>query len=86
MGMDSDKAAYMAYSNVLKPYHGWMTEKVVGNAVSYGPAREKIFEYMKITAEEMLEQCPPFCDELDKLTEEVKAMLKANQAHFEDKM
>ena len=38
MGMDSDKAAYMAYSNVLKPYHGWMTEKIVGNAVSYGPA------------------------------------------------
>ena len=41
---------------------------------------------MAITAEEMGSQCPPFCDTLDQLTDEVKRMLKDNQAHFEDKM
>jgi hypothetical protein len=83
-GKSSSEAAYAAYEEVLKPYHGWMTQQVVGNAVSLGPNREKIFTQLEITQEQAEKIVPDFCDKMEKLTTEVKEFLVANNAFFTD--
>merc|ERR1719231_139317 len=74
-GMETSEAAYDAYEKVLKPYHGWMTQQVVGNAVSLGPARADIYTKMNLTPEAAAEQVPVFCDAMEKLSTQVKQML-----------
>eukprot|EP00326_Haptolina_ericina_P007043 CAMPEP_0181208404 /NCGR_PEP_ID=MMETSP1096-20121128/22099_1 /TAXON_ID=156174 ORGANISM="Chrysochromulina ericina, Strain CCMP281" /NCGR_SAMPLE_ID=MMETSP1096 /ASSEMBLY_ACC=CAM_ASM_000453 /LENGTH=207 /DNA_ID=CAMNT_0023299465 /DNA_START=31 /DNA_END=654 /DNA_ORIENTATION=+ len=81
-GMESNDAAYKAYEEVLKPFHGWMTQQVVGNAVSLGPARAKIFELLDLTPELAAEQVPAFCDKMEALTADVLKMLVDNRANF----
>lgn len=81
--METKDAAYDAYEKVLKPYHGWMTQQVVGNAVSLGPVRADIYKKMDLTPEAASAQVPVFCDAMEKLSAEVKKMLVDNDAHFE---
>lgn len=82
-GMETKDAAYDAYEKVLKPYHGWMTQQVVGNAVSLGPVRDDIYKKMDLTPEAAAEQVPIFCDSMEKLSGQVKQLLVDNDAHFE---
>mmetsp|Transcript_36894 Transcript_36894/g.84566 ORF Transcript_36894/g.84566 Transcript_36894/m.84566 type:complete len:211 (+) Transcript_36894:110-742(+) len=82
-GMETKDAAYDAYEKVLKPYHGWMTQQVVGNAVSLGPLRDDIYKKMELTHEAAAEQVPAFCSAMEKLSAHVKKLLVDNDAHFE---
>jgi len=83
-GKESNDAAFAAYEEILKPYHGWMTQQVVGNAVSLGPTREKVFEQLGVADATAKDQLIPFCEKMEKLTGDVKQMLIDNKAHFEN--
>jgi len=81
--MATKDAAYDAYEKILKPYHGWMTQQVVGNAVSLGPERDEIIRKMDLTKDSAAQQLPLFCDAMEKLSSHVKQLLVENDAHFE---
>ena len=50
-GKEAKLASAEAYDTVLRPYHGFMAKKVVGNAMGLCPAREAILRKFRLPDE-----------------------------------
>ena len=84
MGKESSEAGYQAYEVVIKPYHPWLVQKLVGNAVAYVPALPEIITSLQIASkEEGMRQLEEFCDVVEKLSAEVTSLLEKEQANFQ---
>jgi len=83
-GRPADEAGYEAYEAVLKPYHTWLLQKVVGNAVGYMEDLAGLMTALSIESkEEGKRLCEEFYGAMEPLVAEVLALLEAEGAHFQ---
>ena len=86
-GKDPKVAAGEAYETVLKPYHGFMTKKVVGTALGICPAKEAILQKLQLPTEEAAkEQIAAFLKLMEPLLAAIMAVILKYDIHFEDKV
>jgi len=83
-GKDSGEAGSQAYEVVIKRYHPWVVQKLVGAAVGYVPSIDQILEKLEIASkEEGLRQLEEFCTLVEALSAEVSALLEKEGANFQ---
>eukprot|EP00327_Prymnesium_parvum_P029314 CAMPEP_0195572536 /NCGR_PEP_ID=MMETSP0814-20130614/4794_1 /TAXON_ID=97485 /ORGANISM="Prymnesium parvum, Strain Texoma1" /LENGTH=215 /DNA_ID=CAMNT_0040708311 /DNA_START=21 /DNA_END=668 /DNA_ORIENTATION=- len=83
-GLESGDAGYQAYEVVIKRYHPWVVQKVVGAAVGHVPTIQEILVQLKIPSkEEGFRQVELFCDLTEALSAEISALLEKEGANFQ---
>ena len=83
-GKEASEAGYEAYETSLKPYHTWLLQKLVGNAVGYVPTIDQLLPVLNIKDREAGKvQCEAFTSVMEPLTAEVLKLLEAEGAHFQ---
>lgn len=83
-GREASEAGYEAYETVIKPFHAWIVQKFVGNAVGYVPTIDQLLPLLGIGSREAGHALgAAFCDIMEPLTAEVLALLDAEGAHFQ---
>lgn len=83
-GKESGDAGYQAYQVVIKPYHPWVVQKVVGAAVGNVPSIQDILAKLNIPSkEEGLRQVDEFCNLMEALSSEVSSILEKEGANFQ---
>lgn len=86
-GLAPKEAAAKAYGDILKPYHGFMTSKVVGTAMGLVPNIETILKKLDLpTEEEGKRQMDAFLALMEPLTQEVMAIIDSHGINFPDKV
>ena len=82
----SSEAGYKTYEEVLLPYHGWMTQKVVGNALSYAPPISNILEKIGVDEREGRQRFETLQTKLKLVSDMVTDLLIRYCANFQSKV
>ena len=86
-GKESKVASSTAYDTILKPYHGFMTKKVVGTAMGLCPSADVIRTKFNLPDEAAAaEQMGAFLALMEPLTAAVLALIEKNGLNFDDKV
>jgi hypothetical protein len=86
-GREGSASSKRAYKESVAPYHGWLTSKAVGTAMSFAPSRKDIFKKMGLPSEEEAKkQSEAFLALMKPLNEEIVAFLTAMEANFPEKV
>ena len=88
-GLPPKEAAAKAYAEILKPYHGFMTSKVVGTAMGLVPSIEVIckkLEWAGMDDPGGKAEMDAFLALMEPLVAEVMALVEAHNLNFPDKV
>ena len=82
----SSEAGYKTYEEVLLPYHGWITQKVVGNALSYAPPISNILYLIGVDEQVGRERFERLETNLKVVSDKVTTLLQSYGADFQSKV